>query len=99
MAESINPANPIAALEPPIQDELRRKQEDIQLSMSLLGRDLERLMVAIKAEQEEIEVRLDTGTGTTDQYKKDLTTLQDSRQVLQRRNRRHSPKTQKARYK
>ena len=82
MAESINPANPIATLGSSIQDELRKKQEDIQLSLSLLGRDLERLMVAIKAEQEEIQVRMDTGTGTIDQYKRDLSTLQNSHQIL-----------------
>ena len=60
MAESAQQAVSTAALETSLQDQLKAGQDDFQHSLSLLGRELERLMDSIKGEQGEIQVRLDT---------------------------------------
>ena len=70
-------------LESPAQIQLREEQEMAsRYNLSLLGGDLERLLKAIKGEQEEIETRLDVGSGTADQYAKDIETLHRSRSIL-----------------
>ena len=78
MAESVQ-----ITLESPAQVHLREEQEmAFRYNLSLLSGDRERLLKAIKGEQEEIETRLDTGSGTADQYVKDIEALHRSRLVL-----------------
>ena len=67
MAESIQQAAHTAALETSLEDQVRAGRDDVQHNLSLLGRNLERLMEAIRGEQGEIQVRLDTDSGTATQ--------------------------------
>ena len=70
-------------LESPAQTQLREEQEMAsRYNLSLLGGDLERLLKAIKGEQEEIGTRLDLGFNTMEQYTRDIETLHRSQLIL-----------------
>ena len=77
MAESNQQADLSAALETPLQD-----QGDFQQNLTKMGMDLERLMEAIKREQEEIQTRVDIKSGTAKQCRDDISRIYTSRLTL-----------------
>ena len=82
MAESGVQADSSAALESPLQHQLKEDEVTFQRDLSLLGKDLERLLDAVKREQEEIETKVEVDDYTAEQYQDFINRLHRSRALL-----------------